>query len=129
MKFICKRLQFFQEFLIMNTFEEKFQCIAADDKSIFDFSSFCNELHDHIKWKQEKWDSKMFANFLLVFLDTPNAIFNEQKNNIFLCKNFKFEFLLLYELFKMKVYYEIFFQRVFWKLFGNYFFRGAIVKF
>ena len=55
----------------------------------------------------------MFANFLLVFLDTPNAIFNEQKNNIFLCKNFKFEFLLLYELFKMKVYYEIFFQRVF----------------
>ena len=83
MKFICKSLQFSQKFLIMNTFEEKLQSIAADGKSIFDFSSFCNELHDHIKWKQEKRDSKMFANILLVFLDTPNAMFNEQEKKDF----------------------------------------------
>ena len=71
----------------MDTFEEMFRCHAATNKSIFDFSIFCNELHSHIEWKQANRDSKMFANILLVFLDIPNRMFDERKTFfISLCK-------------------------------------------
>lgn len=71
----------------MDTFEEKVWRHAATIKSIFDFSTFCNELHSHIEWKQANCNSKMFANILLVFLDIPNRIFDERKTFfISLCK-------------------------------------------
>lgn len=71
----------------MDTFEEKVWRHAATNKSIFDFSTFCNELHSHIEWKQANRNSKMFANILLVFLDIPNRIFDERKTFfIVLCK-------------------------------------------
>lgn len=71
----------------MDTFEEKVWRHAATNKSIFDFSTFRNELHSHIEWKQANRNSKMFANILLVFLDIPNRIFDERKTFfISLCK-------------------------------------------
>ena len=62
------------------------------------FQVFSNELHNHIKWKQENRDSKMFADILSACLDITGKTFEDRKAFfISFCKNFQFEFLLLYE--------------------------------
>ena len=81
------------------TFQEKVQHFAISNKSLFDFSRFCKELHSHIEWKIDDGNSKTFSGILSTYLDIPDRIFDDQKSFfIFLCDKFKYEFLLLYEL-------------------------------
>ena len=81
------------------TFQEKVQHFAISNKSLFDFSRFCKELHSHIEWKIDNGNSKTLSGILSTYLDIPDRIFDHQKSFfIFLCDKFKYEFLLLYEL-------------------------------
>ena len=81
------------------TFQEKVQHFAISNKSLFDFSRFCKELHSHIEWKIDDGNSKTFSGILSTYLDIPDRIFDDQTSFfIFLCDKFKYEFSLLYEL-------------------------------
>lgn len=85
----------------MKTFEEKVRCFTTNSKNLFDFSRFCKKLHNHIEWKIDNGNSKIFSHVLSNYLDIPNRTFDDKKSLfIFLCDRFRFEFLSLYELSK-----------------------------
>ena len=80
------------------TFEEKVQHFEISNKSLFDFSRFCKELHSHIEWKIDNDNSRTFSDILLTYLGIPDRLFDDQKSFfIFLCDKFKYELLLPYE--------------------------------
>ena len=65
------------------TFEENVQHFATTNKSHFDFSRFCKELHSHIEWEIDNGNSKAFSDILSTYLDIPGRTFDDQKSFLF----------------------------------------------